>query len=213
MNILVVVIISVISYLLGFITVIKRREYYQNTGESNLSKLILQSFLNAEYHLMNNITLPFEDGTTQIDHILVSTHGIFVIETKHYSGWIFGNENSKYWTQVIFNFKSRFQNPVNQNYKHFVAIKSLLDFVSPDHIHSIIVFTGNSEFKTTMPQNVVQISDIVNYIRSFKDPVFSANRMQFCIGRIEAKRFQISRKTDVEHQEYLYNKYYNRKRY
>ena len=74
----------------------KYSEYY-------VRKYLLTTFPEAEYHLMNNITLPFKDGTTQIDHILVSRYGIFVIETKHYKGWIFGDENSKNWTQVLYN--------------------------------------------------------------------------------------------------------------
>ncbi len=58
----------------------------QNLGESAVSKTIVSHFPPPHYHLLNNITIPFRDGTTQIDHILVSTKGIFVIETKNYSG-------------------------------------------------------------------------------------------------------------------------------
>lgn len=54
------------------------------------------------YHRINNVTLPKNNGmTTQIDHIIVSVFGIFVIETKNYKGWIFGNEKQEKWTQVI----------------------------------------------------------------------------------------------------------------
>lgn len=70
----------------------------QNRGEAEVRKVITASFSAPQYHLLNNITVPFKEGTTQIDHILVSTKGIFVIETKNYSGWIFGDENSRQWT-------------------------------------------------------------------------------------------------------------------
>jgi len=55
-----------------------------------------------KYHLIKNVTLPTEDGTTQIDHIIVSEYGIFVVETKNMKGWIFGDEKQKYWTQKIY---------------------------------------------------------------------------------------------------------------
>ena len=65
--------------------------------------LLLKLFLSTDiYHLIKNVTLPTEDGTTQIDHILVSKYGIFVIETKNMKGWIFGSPNQKQWTQKIF---------------------------------------------------------------------------------------------------------------
>ena len=57
-----------------------------------------------EYYRLNNITLPLANGgSTQIDHIIVSVHGIFVIETKNYKGWIYGNEKQRQWTQVFAN--------------------------------------------------------------------------------------------------------------
>ena len=41
-----------------------------------------------KYHLIKNVTLPTEEGSTQIDHIIVSEYGIFVVETKNMKGWI-----------------------------------------------------------------------------------------------------------------------------
>lgn len=64
-----------------------------------LVNFLLTKFLPKEhYTLIKNITLPTDDGTTQIDHILVSEFGLFVIETKNMKGWIFGNANQKLWT-------------------------------------------------------------------------------------------------------------------
>lgn len=71
------------------------------------------------YILLNDCTLPDEQNqTTQIDHILLSPYGIFVIETKNYKGWIFGGEHQKIWTQKIYKKSYKFQNPLHQNYKH-----------------------------------------------------------------------------------------------
>lgn len=84
----------------------------------------------------------------QIDCLAINEQGIFVFESKDYSGWIFGNGADREWTQVL-DFgreKHRFYNPVKQNTTHLTAIA---DFLPPDlPIHSIIVFGNNSELKS-----------------------------------------------------------------
>jgi len=55
----------------------------------------------SKYKVINNIILQSGEKTTQIDHVVVSNYGIFVIETKNYNGWILGDEYADYWTQVI----------------------------------------------------------------------------------------------------------------
>lgn len=59
-----------------------------------------------EYHIFNDLFFENNGYTTQIDHVVVSPYGVFVIETKGYKGWILGGENSDYWTQVIYKFKA-----------------------------------------------------------------------------------------------------------
>src|SRR5262245_3904717 len=107
------------------------------------------------YHPFHNVTLPSPDGTTQIDHIFVSRFGIFVVETKNMKGWIFGGEDQAQWTQTIFKRSFKFQNPLRQNYKHVKALEATLD-VPPKAIRSVVVFVGNSTFKSPMPRNVTR---------------------------------------------------------
>jgi hypothetical protein len=208
--IVILIITAVVFGVLGFVIGRKKQPWAENIGESSVRKHLLKTFPEIEYHLMNNITLPFKDGTTQIDNILVSRYGIFVIETKNYKGWIFGDESSKTWTQVIFNLKFKFSNPIHQNSLHVRVISELLDFIPKDLIHSLIVFTGDAKFKTSCPQGVVDLYGLPNYIRMYKEIVITKNRMQFCVGRIESIRKIISRETDVEHQEYLIRKHNNK---
>ena len=148
---------------------------------------------------MNHVTLQLNDGTTQVDHILVSRFGVFVIETKDYKGWIFANAKQANWTQVLFKRKFKFQNPIFQNIRHVRAVQGLLDFLPPDAIKSVVVFTGEAEFKTEIPQGVFSISGLIEYLREQTVEVMSLNRVQFCVGRLETARLAISGKTDVEH--------------
>jgi len=66
-----------------------------------VSDLVASEFGPLDYHQMNHVTLRMDDGTTQVDHILVSRFGVFVIETKHYTGYLFANEEGQTWTQVL----------------------------------------------------------------------------------------------------------------
>ena len=174
----------------------------QNTGEALFVKEIKNELaINGnDFHILNNITFKFPDGsTTQIDHVIISRYGVFVIETKHYSGWLYAGEHDKQWTQVLFKKKFRFQNPILQNYKHLKAIESLLDFLPSGSIHSVVVFTGNAEFKTSVPEGVFTPRKFINYYNSIATEVMSENRLQFCIGRIERLRMKLTKETDIEH--------------
>lgn len=128
------------------------------------------------YRRFHDIILKADDGTTQIDHVVVSMYGIFVIETKNYSGWIFGDEKQPKWTQVLFGSKKTFQNPLHQNYKHTMELARALG-VPHDKVHSIVFFIGESQFKTVMPANVMD-KGLATYIGSFKDIVFVGQQLR-----------------------------------
>lgn len=116
------------------------------------------------YHAIHNVTVAAEDGTTQIDHVVISGYGVFVVETKNYSGWIFGNERQSEWTRVKFGRKFPFQNPLRQNYRHIKVLSGFLG-LGEEKFHSVVAFCGESEFKTPMPANVL-CSGYGDYIRS-----------------------------------------------
>ena len=86
---------------------------------------------------------------TQVDVAVATKAGIIVFEVKDYSGWIFGNEHQRYWTQLLAygKEKHRFYNPVMQNAGHIQAIRQSLPQNPDIPIYSVIVFFGSSEFK------------------------------------------------------------------
>ena len=192
-----------ISYFLGRY----RASSFQNRGEALVRRELQVNFSGPDYHLLNHITLKLKDGTTQIDHILVSRFGVFVIETKDYKGWIFANAKHATWTQVFYRWKFKFQNPIFQNMLHVRAVEELLDFLPPDAIKSAVVFTGRAEFKTEMPSGVYTLSGLIDHLRTATEEVMSLNRVQFCVGRLETARLAISGQTDLEHVKSLQRKH------
>lgn len=82
--------------------------------------------LSKEYLVINDVIVKTKDNSThQIDHIVISKYGIFVIETKQYNGYIRGNDYDKRW--MIKSGKRKFcvNNPLHQNYGH---VKSLEEY-------------------------------------------------------------------------------------
>ena len=155
-------------------------------------------FLDKEqYHLIKNVTLPTENGSTQIDHIIVSKFGVFVVETKNMKGWIFGSPNQKTWTQRIYRHSTKFQNPLHQNYKHIKTLESLLG-LNEKQIHSIIVFVGDSTFKTDMPENVTYGGGYLRFIKSKNQTVLTDSEVNEITSKIERGRFVRSFKTNRE---------------
>lgn len=122
------------------------------------------------YQVINDVMIPDDNGgTTQIDHIVLSPFGIFVIETKNMKGWIFGDRHSEKWTQQIYKNKKTFHNPFRQNYKHIQSLVSITEIPENNFFH-IIVFVGECTIKTRdkLPDALVENgTQLVNYIRSF----------------------------------------------
>ena len=182
--------------------VIKSPWFKGKAGEAivNLSSRLLLD--KNRYHLIKNVTLPTADGTTQIDHIIVSRYGVFVVETKNVKGWIFGNAKQRYWTQKIFKHAQKFQNPLHQNYKHVKTLQALLGL--GDHqVHSVVVFVGESTFKTAMPDNVTQGIGYVRYIRSKKDLVLSSEQASEVLEKVASGRLKASLSTDRAHNRHV----------
>ncbi|OQK15122.1 nuclease [Methyloprofundus sedimenti] len=152
----------------------------------------------SKYTLFKNVTLPTEDGTTQIDHVIVSRDGVFVIETKNMKGWIFGSENQKTWTQKIYRHTSKFQNPLHQNYKHTQTLQAALN-IEPSTIFSIVVFVGDSTFKTVMPDNVVYAGGYIRYIKNKTQSVFTESEVKDICAQISTGRLKPSLKTHRDH--------------
>jgi len=167
-------------------------------GEFNVN-LRARLFLDKEqYHLIKNVTLPTDDGSTQIDHIIVSKFGIFVVETKNMKGWIFGSPNQKNWTQKFPKSSNKFQNPLHQNYKHTKTLESLL-MLSEEQVFSVVVFVGDSTFKTEMPENVTSGTGYIKYIKSKGQVVLTEAEVKDITSKIEAGRLKPSLKTNREH--------------
>lgn len=136
------------------------------------------------YFPLDNLTLPTKNGTTQIDHVIVSKFGIFVVEAKNIDGWIYGDERSAFWSVVKPGRKFKLQNPLRQNYRHVKAISEFLE-IEEDRLHSLVMFWGECKFKTPMPANVM-LKGYASYIKGFDKPLFSEGEVAAVIDALRS---------------------------
>lgn len=167
-------------------------------GEAAVNWMARRQLDPAAYHLIPNVTLPVQGGTTQIDHVIVSPFGVFVVETKNMRGVIYGEAHQHTWTQRLGRQSFLFQNPLRQNYKHTQALTELLN-LSPRQVHSLVVFVGDGKFATAMPDNVVRGMDYIRYILSKTEHVLSQSETTEISVRIENGRLTPSLKTQRQH--------------
>lgn len=158
-------------------------------GEVMLRQHTDLSLAGKGYHALHDLLIPLYESTTQIDHLYVSRYGIFVVETKNYAGWIYGDAKQKQWTQVLYQQKRRFYNPLKQNETHIKALAYLLK-LPVETFHSIVVFVGEAEFKTALPDNVLQGADISGYVHRFRRSLLSQAQVDEIYATLSQKRYR-----------------------
>ncbi len=165
-------------------------------GETKVAA-ILESLPLGKYETINNVMLKTDRGTTQIDHIVVSVYGIFVIETKNYKGWITGRENSEMWTKNMYGKKYSFKNPIRQNYGHILALEKLLD-LPKDVFIPIVVFSVESDLKVTVESEVVYTVNLKKTIEKYKVQKFNEDKISYIVDKIKSNNVD-SRDMRKEH--------------
>ena len=158
-------------------------------GEAMLRQHTDPSLAGKGYHALHDLLIPLYESTTQIDHLYVSRYGIFVVETKNYAGWIYGDAEQKQWTQVLYQQKRRFYNPLKQNETHIKALAYLLK-LPVETFHSIVVFVGEAEFKTALPNNVLQGADISGYVHRFRRSLLSQAQVDEIYATLSPQRYR-----------------------
>ena len=134
-------------------------------GEHTVSRELHR--LGGKYIILNDLMLRTSHGTCQIDHVVLSLFGIFVIETKNISGKITGNDEWKEWYWVGKDFNKTIYNPVMQNARHIEVLSDILG-LSSDNFISIIVFAGKAHIRVETSHAVIFLGQMVPFIKLFR---------------------------------------------
>ncbi|MBR5592196.1 MAG: NERD domain-containing protein [Kiritimatiellae bacterium] len=168
-------------------------------------KLAVKQWLpESGYELFSDVMLQDKRGTTQIDHVVVSRFGIFVIEAKGISGKLYASSETKYRTWKVYrNGRGyTFQNPYLQNYRHRCALSEVLD-VPLDALHDVIFFP-HEDLVLATPEKVAASfvtgrRKLAEYILSFKEQRFTAEEVARLAAILNLKRMENSHENKKKH--------------
>jgi hypothetical protein len=155
-------------------------------GESKVRRM-LDSLDPSSYVILNDLYLPNGRGTTsQIDHVVVSQFGVFVIETKNYSGRIFGKETDQSWTVTYGRRKARLKNPFHQNYAHLQAIKEVLIDYQEVPLVSMVVFSKSADLRVDVKPGteLLYTTQVVKAIRKYSETIMSPEKIDYVVNTL-----------------------------
>ena len=150
-------------FIIGIFGALFYKKIIGKIGEIDVSHE-LKKLPNNKYSIINNVMLYDENGKShQIDHIVFSKFGIFVIETKNFEGLIKGNTYDKQWIQILGKTKTNFYNPVHQNYGHIKVLEEKLN-IKENKFISIVCFSDKAKLNITGNGNVINTRNLVSKI-------------------------------------------------
>lgn len=176
----IIIIISYIAYrICKYIDRIKKSMFHGKDNNQNKDKGtigedeidgILQRLNPDNYIVLRNLVLLNNNSTHQIDHVVVSNYGIFVIETKNYSGFVKGSDKYNKWIQFFGRKKYFFLNPVIQNKGHIKALETFFPEYSSYFI-PIVCFTDKTRLSVKSNNIVINSSQLLYTIYNYRTEV------------------------------------------
>jgi len=163
-------------------------------GEAMTRWFVLDRLDPREYRVFHDLYVPRADGdgTSQIDHVVVSRFGVFVIETKNLGGWIAGRENEKQWTQKNGRQTRKIQNPLIQNRGHVKALREFLDFDGSAFI-SVVWMIGDARIKQPVPSGVLT-GGLSGFVHRLRAPLLAPEAVETAVARLAALEHRTDRK-------------------
>lgn len=142
-------------------------------GEVEVTRQLAESLDNSHY-IFNDLRIKAGRRSAQIDHLVVSPRGIFLIETKNWRGHLSGTEEDDRWTQTKREGEPpiRISNPIQQTKRHADVLRIALDRESvrwPD-LHPMVVFLSpRTTFDIRHSETpVLHPREAVEYVASYR---------------------------------------------
>lgn len=174
---------------------IEQHKNFENLGQwgEYVTEFAINNKIKGNYEVLKNVYIPNKDKTTEIDLIMVHEKGIFVFESKNYSGTIYGDTDQLNWTQVLENGqKNKFYNPIRQNQTHIKALSQYLDLPEEDFL-SYVIFSERCTLKKVPPKNpqvvVLRRPEMLDRLRAqlaYNKPKYDNETVQKIAAKLKA---------------------------
>lgn len=177
-------------------------------GERKVSSY-LEDLSCDDYRVYNDLLIRDGNFTTQVDHVIISRYGVFVLETKNVHGKVYGSGNSEYWKQYLpdsgyrrygYTKEHQLRNPIWQNGGHVKSLRRLV-FGNDVPVYGIVVFPSETDLFVDSEQPVLHMWDVVPYIKQYREEVLSAEQMSYYRRRL----FEVISTTESDRKSHLEN--------
>ena len=182
-----------------------RAEAIGDYGEKRVSSF-LEDLDCEDYRVYNDLLIRNGNYTTQVDHIVISRYGVFVLETKNVHGKVYGGGNAGY-KRYGFTQENQLRNPIWQNDGHIKTLRKLV-FGNDVPIYGLVVFPSDTEINVTASQPVLNMYNVVPYIKQYRDAVLSSDQMGFYRRQL----LEVISTSESARKEHLGNVYRNKER-
>ena len=184
-------------------------------GEKRVSSF-LEDLDCEDYRVYNDLLIRDGKYTTQVDHIIISRYGVFVLETKNVHGKVYGGGNAEFWKQYLpdagykrygFTQEHQLRNPIWQNEGH---IKTLLRLVFGKDIpvYGIVAFPNDTDLKITAEMPVLHMREVVPFIKQYHNVVLSSDQM----GYYRRRLLEVISTSESDREKHLENVYRTKER-
>lgn len=192
-----------------------RAESLGEYGERRVSSY-LEDLPCEDYRVYNDLLIRDGNYTTQVDHIIISRYGVFVLETKNIHGKVYGSGNSEYWKQCLpdsgykrygFTQEHQLRNPIWQNAGHIKTLRRLV-LGNDVPVYGIVVFPTETDLYVNCEQPVLHMWDVVPFIKQYREEVLSSEQM----GYYRRRLFEVISTSESDRKSHLENVYRNQER-
>ncbi len=185
-----------------------RAEALGEFGERTVSSY-LEDLPCEDYLVFNDLLIKDGNHTTQIDHIVISRYGVFVLETKNIHGKVYGSGNKEFWSQYLPDWgykrygstqEHEVRNPLWQNAGHIKSVRKLV-FGSDVPVYGIVIFPSETEVHVTAELPVLKMWEVVPYIKQYQDIVLLYEQMDSFKRRL----LEVSSRSESDRKHHLEN--------
>lgn len=178
--------------LLLLIVFLSSPRFRGDIAETRVRRLLSAGLQRNRYTVFDRVLLPTGGGTIEVDHVVVSKLGVFVIESHYARGWVSGSEVQDRWKQQSLLGLSRFDNPVHRNRLQVEALQRCTGFPAAA-FHPLVVLVGHRGFKQPPPPNVLSAGALLPWIRKQTRQVLSAEQADQAIRAIHEASLETAR--------------------
>ncbi len=158
-----ILLVGIFLVFLGARSPARDRKYFSqqeiDQGEREVS-IVLGETIEGKQYIVNDIIIEEKGKTSQIDHVFINEYGVWVIETKSWSGQVYGEKEEQFWSQEL-GYDSiithQHYNPIKQNQTHIYFLRRVFGADAP--LFNIVVFT-RADIDELIAEEVCSIDEL-----------------------------------------------------